>query len=86
METQAGVRSSVVQPSNLQSVSFRQSPVLVVENATLTESRRIALTLEELPEIARYGVTGPTLIMTGRVFAGALAASAQEALQKYARA
>ena len=64
----------------------RDTPVLVVENATLTESRRIALTLEELPEIARYGVTGPTLIMTGRVFEDALAASAQEALQKYARA
>jgi len=64
----------------------RELPVLVAENATLPQSRRIALTLEELPEIARYGVTGPTLIMVGRAFAAALAASEQEALRKFARA
>ncbi len=64
----------------------RDLPVLVVENATLPETRRIALTLQELPQIAAYGLSGPTLIMLGRVFAGALAVSEQEALQKYARA
>jgi siroheme synthase len=61
-------------------------PVLVAENATLPQARRIALTLEELPEIARYGFTGPTLIMVGRAFSTALAASEQEALRKYAQA
>jgi len=64
----------------------RELPVLVAENATLPQARRIALTLEELPEIARYGITGPTLIMVGRAFAGALAATEQAALAKYARA
>ena len=64
----------------------RELPVVVVENATLPQSRRIALTLEELPEIARYGVTGPTLIMLGNAFAAALAASEQAALRKFARA
>lgn len=64
----------------------RELPVLVSESATLPQARRIALTLEELPEIARYGVTGPTLIMVGRAFAAALAASEQEALRKFARA
>jgi uroporphyrin-III C-methyltransferase len=64
----------------------RERPVLVVENATLPQVRRIALTLEELPEIARYGITGPTLIMVGEAFAGALAASEDAALAKYARA
>ena len=64
----------------------RELPVLVAENATLPQSRRIALTLEELPEIARYGVTGPTLIMVGNAFAPALAASEQAALRKFARA
>lgn len=64
----------------------RDLPVLVVENATLPQVRRVALTLEELPEIARYGFAGPTLIMLGRAFAAALAASEQEALRKYARA
>lgn len=48
-------------------------PVLVVENATLPEVRRIALTLRDLPQLARYGMTGPTLIMLGRVFASARA-------------
>ena len=61
-------------------------PVLVVENATLPQARRIALTLEELPEIARYGISGPTLIMLGRAFADALAAAEREASKKYARA
>ena len=64
----------------------RELPVLVVENASLPDSRRIALTLEELPEIARYGVTGPTLIMAGHTFAGALEAFARDALEKFAQA
>ena len=64
----------------------RDLPLLVAENATLPQVRRIAMTLEELPEIVHYGITGPTLIMIGRVFASVLAASEQEALHKYARA
>ncbi len=64
----------------------RDLPVLVVENASLPESRRFALTLEELPEIARYGVSGPAIIMLGRTFATALSASEQDALQRYAHA
>jgi uroporphyrin-III C-methyltransferase len=53
----------------------RDLPVLVAENATLPEARRVALTLEELPQIARSGCSGPTLIMIGRTFSGALAVS-----------
>jgi uroporphyrin-III C-methyltransferase len=52
-------------------------PVLVVENATLPEVRRIALTLRDLPQLAQRDLTGPTLIMLGRVFAPALAAARQ---------
>lgn len=52
----------------------RGLPVLVVENASLPESRRIALTLEELPRISQQGLAGPIVIMVGRVFAAALAA------------
>ena len=55
----------------------RDLPVLVAENATLPEARCLALTLRELPHIAEHGLTGPTLIMLGRVFASALAASAE---------
>jgi uroporphyrin-III C-methyltransferase len=56
----------------------RDLPVLVVENATLPEAHRIiALTLSELPRLAEYGLTGPTVIMLGEVFAAALAATAE---------
>ncbi len=63
----------------------RDTPVLVAENATLPQARRIALTLEELPQITCYGITGPTLIMVGRAFAAALSASEREAQRKYAQ-
>ncbi len=63
----------------------RGTPVLVAENATWPQARRIALTLEELPRIADYGISGPTLIMVGRAFAAALAASEEKALRKYAQ-
>jgi uroporphyrin-III C-methyltransferase len=64
----------------------RDLPVLVVESATLPEARRVALTLEELPEIAHHGFTGPTLIMIGKAFSAALAASEERALSKLAQA
>ena len=57
----------------------RGSPVLVVENATLPEARRIALTLAELPRIAKSGITGPVVIMLGAVFAAASATTAESA-------
>ena len=55
----------------------RDLPVLVVENATLPETRRIALTLATLPHLADYGLTGPAVIMLGTVFASALTASTE---------
>ena len=54
----------------------RDLPLLVVENATLPDTRRIALTLAELPQLARYGLAGPVVIMLGAVFAGASASAA----------
>ena len=55
------------------------TPVLVAENATLPQARRIALTLRELPAIARFGIAGPTLIFLGRVVAAAASAQRDEA-------
>jgi uroporphyrin-III C-methyltransferase len=52
-------------------------PVLVVENATLSKTRRISLTLAELPRIAQLGLTGPVLIMLGAVFTEASATSTE---------
>ena len=63
----------------------RGTPVLVAENATLPQARRIALTLEELPQVAYYGFTGPTLIMVGGAFAAVLAESEREAQRKTAQ-
>lgn len=54
------------------------TPVLVAENATLPQTRRIALTLRELPEIARWGIAGPTLIMLGRAVAAATSLRSDE--------
>ena len=48
-------------------------PVLIVENATLTDARRIALTLAALPRIAEFGISGPVVIMLGAVFASTAA-------------
>jgi len=58
-----------------------ETPVLVAENATLPQSRRIALTLRELPAIARAGIAGPTLIMLGRVVAAAASLRSDERLR-----
>lgn len=54
----------------------RVLPVLVVENASLPDARHVACTLEELPRISQLGLTGPTVIMLGHVFAEALATTA----------
>jgi uroporphyrin-III C-methyltransferase len=62
----------------------RDTPVLVAENASLPQARRVSLTLEELPQIAWYGITGPTLIMVGHAFAATLAAAEEKAQRKYA--
>jgi len=47
----------------------RHTPVLVAENVASPQARHVALTLETLPTITQYGLTGPTLILLGRVFA-----------------
>lgn len=47
------------------------TPVLVVENASLPQERRIALALGELPRLPAYAISGPALIMLGEVFAAA---------------
>ncbi len=58
----------------------RDLPVLVIENATLPQVRRVALTLAELPRISGYGFEGPTVIMLGAVFASALVARADSGI------
>lgn len=50
-------------------------PVVVVENASLPQERRFALTLSELPHIAEVEIGGPAVIMLGEVYAPLLAVS-----------
>nr|AIA12487.1 protein of unknown function (DUF4218) [uncultured bacterium] len=45
-----------------------QTPVAVVENASLPDVRRLFTTLEELPHIAHLTITGPALILLGSQF------------------
>ena len=45
------------------------TPVLVVESASLPEARQFSLPLSQLPRIAELGIVGPALVMLGRVFA-----------------
>lgn len=47
------------------------TPAVIVENASLPQERRIALTLCELPRLDAYVISGPALIMLGEVFAAA---------------
>ena len=44
------------------------TPLLVVENASLPNTRRFSLTLGRLAEVHDFGMTGPALIMLGHVF------------------
>jgi uroporphyrin-III C-methyltransferase len=44
------------------------TPVVIVENASLPEMRRIYTTLAALPVVAVENVTGPALILLGAQF------------------
>ncbi|OGA54660.1 MAG: uroporphyrinogen-III C-methyltransferase [Betaproteobacteria bacterium RIFCSPLOWO2_12_FULL_62_13] len=48
-----------------------ETPVVIVENASLPEARRFTMPLAELARAAEFGITGPAVIMLGRVVAGA---------------
>lgn len=63
----------------------RDLPVLVIENASLPTLRQVALTLADLPLIAQQNMTGPALIMVGRVCAEALAGSVELSLRAVSR-
>lgn len=57
-----------------------ETPILVAESATLPQTRRTVLTLRELPGIAQSDIAGPTVILMGRVFAGASAQHSEVSL------
>jgi uroporphyrin-III C-methyltransferase len=49
-----------------------ETPVAVVESASLPERRRWRLALRDLARIADFGVTGPAVILVGEVYADAV--------------
>jgi uroporphyrin-III C-methyltransferase len=55
-----------------------QTPVLIVENASLPNTRRYFMPLSELPHVAQLGLSGPALIMLGPVFAQRAARATEE--------
>jgi uroporphyrin-III C-methyltransferase len=50
----------------------RETPLVVVENATLPQARRFFMPLSELACVANRGISGPAVIMLGAVFASAV--------------
>jgi uroporphyrin-III C-methyltransferase len=47
----------------------RETPLVVVENATLPQARRFFMPLSALARVAELGISGPAVIMLGAVFA-----------------
>ena len=62
------------------------TPVLVAENVASPQARHITLTLGTLPSIAESGLTGPTLILLGRVLAAKATRQAELAYGGHAAA
>jgi uroporphyrin-III C-methyltransferase len=54
------------------------TPVVILENATLPDTRTLAGTLAGLPELAARLGGGPALVMLGQVFSALAARSAEE--------
>lgn len=47
----------------------RETPAAIVESASLPEARRVTMPLSELARAVELGISGPAVIMLGRVFA-----------------
>ena len=52
-----------------------ETPVVVVESASLADERSYSLSLRDLPCVADLGVTGPAVILIGEVYADMRAAA-----------
>jgi uroporphyrin-III C-methyltransferase len=48
-----------------------ETPLVVVENASLPQARRFFMPLSKLARVAELGISGPAVIMLGAVFASA---------------
>jgi uroporphyrin-III C-methyltransferase len=66
-ETVAGQAAELMHALIAQGVA-PDTPLVVVENASLPNTRRFSLTVARLPEVHGFGIAGPALIMLGNVF------------------
>jgi uroporphyrin-III C-methyltransferase len=70
--------AEMITASLLQEGLPETTPVVIVENASLPDFRRFSLVLRDLPRAADLGLSGPSTIMLGAIYA-ATAAAASEA-------
>jgi uroporphyrin-III C-methyltransferase len=69
-----GVKQSAAIAQALQEAGMPgNTPLLIVENASLPHSREWAMTLAELPQAASWTLAGPAILMIGEVYRPALA-------------
>jgi uroporphyrin-III C-methyltransferase len=64
----------------------RDMPVVIVENASLPGARRYTMQLAELPRAAELGISGPAVVMLGRVFTAARCSSSEADVPRAATA
>jgi uroporphyrin-III C-methyltransferase len=61
-------QAAMISESLLQAGMAADTPVAVVENASLRDERRQSICLSELPHVAELAIAGPALILIGNVY------------------
>lgn len=62
----------------------RGTPIVILENASLADSKRVCGTLAQLPSLAEAMSDGPAIILLGEVFAAAQTADAGDLIARIA--
>jgi len=70
-------QSAAIAQALLEGGMASNTPILIVENASLPNSREWAMTLAELPQAASWELVGPAILMIGEVYRPALAQAEQ---------
>ncbi|MBV8464416.1 MAG: uroporphyrinogen-III C-methyltransferase [Burkholderiales bacterium] len=70
-------QSAAIAQALLEGGMASNTPILIVENASLPNSREWAMTLAELPQAASWELVGPAILMIGEVYRPALAQTEQ---------
>lgn len=77
-----GVKQAAAIASTLLAGGMRpDTPLLVVENASLPNTQEFAMTLAELPAVANWSLAGPAILLIGEVYRAKLAIAARRQAQ-----